>query len=73
MNVKVGTEVSCPNCGKVMVRCIRVPETGSISWADCFENVEWTGRAGDWATCPCGGVFFVAGFGLYVKGIGYTW
>lgn len=73
MNVQVGTEVSCPRCDKVMVRCVRVPKQGSLMWADCFENVDWHGKEGDLARCDCGCAFFLAGVGVFVKGLGYTW
>jgi hypothetical protein len=73
MNVKPGSEISCPFCDKVMVRCLKVPERGQQDWADCFEAVDWKGQAGDHAACDCGGIFYLAGAGVYVKGVGYTW
>lgn len=72
-NFKVGTEVSCPECRKVMVRCLRVPERGSLDWADCFEVVHWQRKEGQWPRCDCGTPFALPGVGLHVKGIGFTW
>lgn len=75
--IDVGTEISCPGCERVMMRCIEKPEPGMNGYDRCFENVEWNGKAGDKTLCQhCGGAFMTLSpldSGCYVKGLGYTW
>lgn len=58
--LEVGDEITCPECERVMLRCIEVPTIGMRGYARCFENVDWLGGAyhqtrcnycpGEWAT-----------------------
>jgi hypothetical protein len=76
-NIVKGTEITCPKCHQVMVRCIETPTIGMVNWARCFENVKWTGGVGSLALCnECGATFarwsLGTGHQLHVEGIGFT-
>lgn len=72
--MKVGQEIHCPTCKRVMVRCVRSPEIGQTEWDECFENVDWNGGRGSLAECQYDrGVFARLSDGVYIDGIGYTW
>ncbi len=50
--IQPGDVVSCPQCGKELLRCLQIPEVGSCSYPECFEDIGWGGKVGAHSICP---------------------
>lgn len=56
-----GEEITCPSCGKVMVRALRDIERGGRVLTEDFEPVEHHIKSGDRMTCPYDGTKYFRG------------
>ena len=51
-NIKEGTEITCPKCNKVMIKCVIPPTLGKVIQPYMFEPVNDTPKSGKPASCP---------------------
>lgn len=73
--LEIGDEITCPECARVMVRCVKKPEKGMLPefWMSCFVGEKFEARAGNIIKCPYDDSDFGNPFyGFHVEGKGYV-
>ncbi len=72
MKLEPQDEISCPDCDRVMVKCLSVPKRGESNWAHHFELVEFKGQPGDKCNCShCGSCWMTALYHVHIRTKGW--
>lgn len=73
-NVNIGTEITCPKCHKIMVRCIKNIRTGDTISGEFFRSVNASIVHGARIICPFDGSAYIRpGMGAHIEEYGWTW